>query len=159
MRRLTLVSILATLTAAVSVGAVYVERQRIDYTCTGAYSTDVTLPGIRVTGIVNVVISVSRANRVYTNMEGALSVNGNKYHLSREIAWKYEVTNASAGLMRVTPLYETRSSSDNVVGSEVDSYIIGKEKGGRIIRQWKLNDDVVLVGNPYSPIYSCVIVR
>jgi hypothetical protein len=159
MTRLQLVTLIATLIAAITVSAVYINARKIIYTCTGAYSTNISLPGVRISGVVNIVISASQAQRIYTNLEGALTVNGEKYHLSREIAWRYEITNREAGLLRIIPLYETTSSTDTIKGTEVDSYVLGKEKYGRIIRQWQLNDNVALVGNPYSPIYSCVLVK
>lgn len=150
--------IITTLLAFTSSVWLYSERNQIVFTCVGQYSASIDYPGISISNSSNIVVSVSNSNRIFVNMNSAIIQNGHHYHLSRQVWYSYEPVDLKYGMLRITPIRVSVNSTDNVPGNNVNHYLLGVEKAGLIIRVWKLSDNTLLIGNSFTPVFSCRIV-
>lgn len=146
-----------TIVAVVAAGALSVQKNRISYSCTGEYSADVIYSGTRVTSQISIMSSSARSQKLYVSYDGAVKFNNKSYHLNRELIFHYEMLDKKAGLLRITPISQSKNTSDTLDSREVESLLLGVEKEGRLIRILRIGERMVLVGNPYAPIYSCVL--
>lgn len=146
-----------TLIAIIFAIALSVQKNRISFSCTGEFSEDAIYHGTRVNSQVNIMSSVSRAQKLYVNFDGYINYNSKSYHVNREVTFAYEILDRYAGLVRITPVFQTRNTSDSLNLQEVESRLLGIEKEGRLIRIWRISERTVLVGNPYAPIFSCIL--
>ncbi|EPZ8357862.1 hypothetical protein ACXWYY_003405 [Enterobacter hormaechei] len=148
---------LVTLIAIIFALILSVQKNRISFSCSGEYSEDAIYHGIRVNSHINIMSSVSRSQKLYVNYDGYINYNSNSYHVNREVTFSYEMLNRYAGLVRITPVFQTRNTGDTLNSKEVESLLLGLEKEGRLIRIWRMGERIVLVGNPYAPIFSCIL--
>lgn len=146
-----------TVVAVVAAGALSVQKNRISYSCAGEYSADIIYPGIRVTSQMNIMSSSSRSQKLFVTYDGSVTFNNKSYHLNREMTFQYKKLDQKAGLVMITPVSVSKNTSDTLDSREVESLLLGVEKEGRLIRIWRIGESTVLVGNPYAPIYSCVL--
>jgi hypothetical protein len=159
MKLLKISAVVSTLCAVGLLSGIWVYNHRITNTCLSEYYLDFDYPNLHLTGYMTNLSSNSYAHLSYNNVEGAITLNNKPYHFSREQTWYNKVINKENGLSSVTFVNEVISSIDSVQGTEVNVLMTGKPHETRIARMWRLNDDVLLVGNAYSPLYSCVRIR
>ncbi|MFS3191053.1 hypothetical protein [Klebsiella pneumoniae] len=146
-----------TLIAIIFAIVLSVQKNRISFSCSGEYSEDAIYDGIRVNSQVNIMSSVSRSQKLYVNYDGYINYNSKSYHVNREVTFAYEILDRYAGLVRITPVFQIRNTSDTLNSKEVESRLLGIENKGRLIRIWRISERIVLVGNPYAPIFSCIL--
>ena len=146
-----------TLIAIISAIALSVQKNRINFSCSGEYSQDVIYHGNRVNSQINIMSSVSRSQNLYVNFDGYINYNSQSYHVNREVIFAYEILDKHAGLVRITPVSQIRNMGDTLNSKEIEGRLLGIEKDGRVIRIWRISERTILVGNPYAPNFSCVL--
>jgi len=153
--------VLFIITLLVIIFSCYVHylKSKVDFSCTGEYRSEIIFPETKILNISNISISVSNNRIIYFSIDGVITHNDTNSHLSREIWFSYEPIHHSTGLFRIKPIRMNVNDTDSVKSQDVNYFILGAESNGRTIRIWKLSDSVILIGNAFSPIMSCILSR
>lgn len=153
------ITILITLTAFAIGCYQYIYNHRILFTCSGLYYSDVSLHSLHVVNRSNVVFSVNAANEIFMNVSGTVFHNSNLYHLNREMHYRYSSVDQKKGFYKIYLIKANINLTDTLVNKEANSIVFGGEGHGTLIQVLKLNESTMLVGNPYSPLYSCHVIQ
>lgn len=146
-----------TLLAAGAMISVSVRNDSILYTCSGDYSAHTTLPGIEVTNQLSTLNSYLRNNNIHASFNGSVKFNNHYYHLNRHLIYKSEIVDRKNGLIKVKAISQTRSENDTLDDKKLESILFSVDHNGALIRVWRINENIILIGNPYAPTYSCVL--
>lgn len=156
MNLLKISAVLATAITAITAAVVLVNKNNIVSTCISEYYQDYELPGIHLITELSILSSTSQSHYFYTNLQGKVTINNDIYHLSRIQNWQYNLIDRKTSMMKVTLSSEDRDTSDTIEDTEVNALLRGKAGESRTIRVWRLDHDVLIIGNAYAPQYSCV---
>ncbi|MDZ7320048.1 hypothetical protein N4G41_00145 [Kosakonia sacchari] len=140
----------------------YTERHKVLFTCTGLYNSEIQIAGHKIKNNSNIAVSVSKSRAAYVNIEGIIDYDHNIYHINREVHFRYEIANKKAGIVRIFPIEHFVNTSDTISTAYtqgLESSLLGEEKKGKLIRLWKLSDSVLLIGNTFSPVFSCTMIN
>lgn len=150
--------VLLTLTFLAAVSSMYVSvrKDSILYTCSGDYSAYSALPGIEISNQLSTLNSYARNKNVYASFNGSVKYKNQHYHLNRQIVYKSEIVDRKNGLIRIIPISRSRSTNDTLDSKKVESILFSADNKGAMIRVWRLNNKIILIGNPYVPTYSCI---
>jgi len=128
---------------------------RVNFTCVGGFSTEVRHDGITIKNISDISISFFNGNKIFIAIDGSITQNNKRFHMSRELWFSWEPIDMTKGIIRANLIGIKRTGADNIEGDVVNHYILGAESSGRIFRLWRLKDNILLIGNAFSPVMSC----
>lgn len=135
------------------------DDNRVTFTCVGGFSTEVQHDRMLLKNVSDITISFFNNNKIFMAVDGSVTQDGKRYHMSRELWFRYETVDLAKGIVRANLIEIKRTGADNIEGDWVNHYILGAEREGRIFRIWHLNNNVLLIGNAFSPVLSCSILQ
>lgn len=151
-------SCMAIATAGVLL-SVYSNKNQVLFTCTGTYQADIQLRGDYIVNNGNISISVSNSHKIYMNIDARVNINNESHHLGRDIIYHYEAVDQKNGLFRLNFIDGNRTASDTLDKHDITPLLFSMDKDGRIIKVLRVNEKVLLIGNPFTPLYSCTILN
>lgn len=125
------------------------------FSCIGEYSSEYTIGENEQFNNSGISLVFFRNSTVYVAVEGARKTNGEQRHINHEEWYKYEPVDEKSGLYKIYPTDSENNLENGIYEQKFNDDMISVEKKGRLIRLWKLSDNVILIGNAFSPIFSC----
>lgn len=133
----------------------HVNSTRVSFTCVGGFTTEINHDKIAIRNVSDITVSFFNNNKIFMAIDGSVTANGKRYHMSRELWFSYQPVDMTKGIIRARLIELKKTGADNIEGDKVNHYILGAEPDGRIFRLWKLKDNILLIGNAFSPVLSC----
>lgn len=149
--------VLATLLPGILITLLSVWPESTAFNCTSEYFSSIVFDSDRVESINNVSLTMMKNSFAYVSINSMVKQSGHIHHISRDVIYKVSVLDKKNGLYKIksskTHFNYTDSLSNN---NELAASLLGIEGRGRMIRIWKVSDKVILIGNPFSPVMSCI---
>ncbi|PNF13471.1 hypothetical protein A6J71_00065 [Enterobacter cancerogenus] len=133
------------------------DNNSVSFTCVGGFSSQVIHDNLVIKNISDISINFFRDQKIFIAIDGSVTQNDKRYHLSRELWFSWQPVDLPKGIIRVKLIEVRKTGADTVVDDKVNHYILGAEPAGRIFRIWRLKDNILLIGNAFSPVMSCTV--
>lgn len=149
--------VLTTLLPVILIAFLSVKTEQVAFSCTGEYFSSIFLDNYSIESVNNISLTMMRNSSAYVSFNSMVKNSGSTRHISREVMYKLFVIDKENGLYKInstkTKFHYVDSFSNN---NELAAFLFGVEGRGRMIRIWKVSNKVILIGNPFSPIMSCI---
>ncbi|WP_318373716.1 hypothetical protein [Enterobacter sp.] len=142
---------------AVLVGWDKFDGNRVNFTCVGGFNNEVRHNGLVIKNASDISISFFNDQKIFIAVDGSVTQNDKRYHMSRELWFSWQPVDLAQGIIRVKLTELKKTGADTIDGDQVNHYILGAEPTGRIFRIWRLKDNILLIGNAFSPVMSCTV--
>lgn len=129
----------------------------VNLTCVGSFSAEIRHDGSLIKHVSDITISFFNNHKIFMVINGSVTQGNKRFHMSRELWYSWKPIDLSKGIIHVSLLEMQRSSTDTIEGDDVNYYLLGAERNGRVVRLWYPLDNILLIGNAFSPVLSCSI--
>ena len=140
---------------SVVLGAEYIYNMKIVFSCSGVYSASNMSDSQHTSNIYNILVTVRKSREIEVNITGLLTVSGEAYHVDREYIFNYRAKNINAGMIKLTQSNMIKGNSDRVKERDSERIFPALQRKDAIIRIWQFSPETLLIGNAFTPMFSC----
>lgn len=151
------VIIILTILLSIVLTTIFHRDEYIDFTCEGAFQNYIHLSENEITSNGNLIISISRGNKVYVSIDALTMLNKQSHHYGRVMIYEIKPIDKKMGLFSIKHIGGSKNATDTIPSGNITSQLFGTESTGRIIKIKKISKNVIIFGNLFSPIYSCTV--
>lgn len=123
--------------------------------CSGLYRSENWRDSHGVKNISNILITVRKSKDIEVDITGTLVVSDSAYNINREYVFNYRPQNINTGIIKIRLNKMIKNSTDRVKEYDDGKVFPALQGKDGLIRIWKISPEVVLVGNVFTPIFSC----
>ncbi|EMP6174901.1 hypothetical protein R9D66_004251 [Citrobacter amalonaticus] len=132
-------------------------EKNLDFTCKGNNSYHKKINGDNINITTSISINFFSNKEIHTIIHGVLRNNNGVHTINREYDYSYRELDVEKGRYILKLKSIKKSTNDDDKEGVVSNFLFGGEQTDVNFKISKINNNIIILGNVFSPIFGCTI--
>ncbi|GAL51788.1 hypothetical protein CIFAM_22_00580 [Citrobacter farmeri GTC 1319] len=134
-------------------------ERNLDFSCKGNNTYQKNINGENINITTSISVNFFSDKKIHTIVHGIIRNNQGAYTINREYDYSYRALDTKKGRYILTLNSIVKSTNDNDKDNVVSNFLFGGETTDINIKINKISNNVLIIGNVFSPIFSCTVTK